>query len=355
MEMLLLTMLVKIVPTFFCANKQQCQISANPSTPTPRTPIRQPRLTGSNPKWEQQNLHLLNGKLYSSHIPCEQYCHYKCDHCELYGHLWYNCPTYKCPICQESCSKKPKNCPRIIPPLVTEVHITNVPPPYVPSQWQDGRQTPFHGDILNNPMPIANCVQGHTPLCNCPCGQGMPNCLYQCIAPRPLAPVIMDCRGPQPPDVPCIHIDHCCQPFHVDIPYPHHHQELVPILEPYEIPTSRTPNQVVNHISFPAADMSVTDNPHPVTVGFTSCDAYVDAHIDAGDYGTLFEWWKMTQVCYTPSKGIMLQLFLLFFVICSFYVLWCSIYCHITSSLCLTSYYAILASYHAICLWTMLT
>ena len=91
-------------------------------------------------------------------IPREMYCHHKCDHCELYGHLCYDCPAYTCPICHENCGKKPKNCPCIIPPPNTEVQVVDVPPPYFLPQQQDGRQTPFHNNVLDNPMPIADQV-----------------------------------------------------------------------------------------------------------------------------------------------------------------------------------------------------
>jgi len=72
METLSPTVLVKTAPMFFHAN-QQHQMSANPNimTLTPCTPTRQPKLTSNDPKWDCQNPHLLNGKLYSLHISCE--------------------------------------------------------------------------------------------------------------------------------------------------------------------------------------------------------------------------------------------------------------------------------------------
>jgi len=159
------TVLVNTAPTFFrTAVQQQQQRPPNIASPTPQTPSGQLKLSSSNTKWTGQNPHLLNGKLCSSHIPREEYRHYKCDHCTLFGHLRYDCPAYKCPVCNTNCGKKPKNCPRIIPPLNTEVRVIDVPPPYAPRSQQDGRQTPFHGPILNNPTPIANRVQGHIPL-----------------------------------------------------------------------------------------------------------------------------------------------------------------------------------------------
>jgi len=172
------------------------------------------------------------------------------------------------------------------------MHIVDVPPPYFapPSQRQDGRQTPFHSEALNNPVPIADCVHGRVPLRNRSRGRGVPSRPYQRIAPRPLAPIINDMHQTRHANVPRIHINHRRQPFRADIPYPHHHRELVPVLDPYEIPTSRTPNQVVDYIDFPAANMSVTYNPRPTAVGFRSRDAFIDARIDAGDYGELFEW-----------------------------------------------------------------
>jgi len=292
MESLSPTVLIKTAPTFFHANQQR-QMSANPNiaSPTPRTPTGQLKLTGNNPKWDRQNPHLLNGKLYSSHVPCEQYRHYKCDHCDLYEHLRYDCPAYKCPVCQTSCGKKPKTCPKIIPPLVMQMHMVDVPPPYcLPSMRQDGRQMPFHSETLNNPVPIADHVCRRVPLRNRSRGRGMPSHPYQRIAPRPLAPIINDMCQTRHADIPRIHIDHRRQPFRADIPYPHHHRELVPVLDPYEIPTSRTPNQVVDYVNFPAANMSVTYNPRPTVVGFRSRDTFIDACIDAGDYGELFEW-----------------------------------------------------------------
>ena len=119
MESLSPTVLVKTAPTFFHTNQQR-QMSANPNiaSPTPRTPTGQLKLTGNNPKWDRQNPHLLNGKLYSSHVPREQYRHYKCDHCDLYGHLRYDCLAYKCPVCQTNCGKKPKTWLKIIPTTV---------------------------------------------------------------------------------------------------------------------------------------------------------------------------------------------------------------------------------------------
>jgi len=201
-------------------------------------------------------------------------------------------PIHKCPVCQTNCGKKPKTCPKIIPPLITQTHIVDIPPPYFapPSQHQDGRQTPFHSETLNNPIPIADRVRGRVPLRNCSHGRGMPSRPYQRIAPRPLAPIVNDMRQSRHTDVPRIHINHRRQPFRADIPYPHHHRELVPVLDPYEIPTNRTPNQVVDYIDFPTANMSVTYNPRPTAIGFCSCDAFIDARIDAGDYGELFEW-----------------------------------------------------------------
>jgi len=293
MESLLLTVLVKTAPTFFHANQQR-QTSTNPNvaSQTPRTPTRQPKLISNNPKWDRQNPHLLNGKLYSSHILREQYRHYKCDHCDLYGHLRYDCPTYKCPVCQTNCGKKPKTCPKIILPLIMQTHVVDIPPPYfaLPSQCQDGRQMPFHSEALNNPVPIADRVRRRVLLRNRSRGRGMPSHPYQRITPCPLAPVINDMHQTRHADVPRIHIDHCQQPFHADIPYPHHHRELVPVLDPYEIPTKRTPNQVVDYINFPTANMSVTYNPRPIAMGFRSRNAFINAGIDAGDYGELFEW-----------------------------------------------------------------
>jgi len=286
------TVLVNTAPAFFRANaQQQQQRPPNVASPTPQTPSGQPKLSSGNPKWARQNPHLLNGKLYSSHVPREEYRHYKCDHCTLFGHLHYDCPAYKCPVCNTNCGKKPKNCPQIIPPLNTEVRVVDVPPPYAPRSRQDGRQTPFHGPIMTNPTPIANRVQGHTPLRNRSRGRGMPSRPYQRTTPRPLAPIITDNRGQgHHPDVPCINIDHRQQPFREDLPPPTLHREHIPVLAPFEIPTSRTPYQVVDHVTFPAADMSVTYQPRPSVVGFRSRDAYIDARIDAGDYGTLFEW-----------------------------------------------------------------
>ena len=285
-------MLVSTAPAFFRASvQQQQQYPPNVTSPTSQTPSGQPKLSSSNPKWTGQNPHLLNGKLCSSHVPCKEYCHYKCDHCTLFGHLRYDCPAYKCPVCNTNCGKKPKNCPRIIPPLNTEVRVVDVPPPYAPRSRQDGRQTPFHGPILNDPTPIANRVQGHTPLRNRSRGRGTSSRPYQRVTPRPLAPVITDNRGlRRHADVPRINIDHRQPPFHAHIPPPIVRRELVPVLDHYEIPTSRTPNQVVDYIDFPAANMSITYNPCPTAVGFRSRNAFIDARIDAGDYGDLFEW-----------------------------------------------------------------
>jgi len=132
-ETLLPTVLMKTAPVFFHASaQQQQQRPPNVVSPTPQTPSGQPKLSSGNPKWAGQNPHLLNNKLCSSHVPCKEYRHYKCDHCTLFGHLRYDCPAYKCPVCNENCGKKPKNCPHIIPPLNTEVQVVDVPPPYVP-------------------------------------------------------------------------------------------------------------------------------------------------------------------------------------------------------------------------------
>jgi len=232
--------LIKTAPAFFRASaQQQQQRPPNVASPIPQTPSGQPKLSSSNPKWTGQNPHLLNGKLYSLHIPREEYCHYKCDHCTLFGHLRYDCPAYKCPVCNENCGKKPKNCPCIIPPLNTEVQVADVPPPYAPQSRQDRRQTPFHGPTLTDPTPIVNRVQGHTPLRNRSQGRGTPSRPYHRITPRPLAPIITDNRRlRRPTDVPHINIDHRQPPFCANIPPPIVRRELVPLLEHYEIPTS---------------------------------------------------------------------------------------------------------------------
>jgi len=120
------TVLVSTAPAFFRANaQQQQQRPPNVASPTPQTPSGQSKLSSSNPKWAGQNPHLLNGKLCSSHVPREEYRHYKCDHCTLFGHLCYDCPAYKCPVCYTNCGKKPKNCPRIIPPNLYVVFETS--------------------------------------------------------------------------------------------------------------------------------------------------------------------------------------------------------------------------------------
>ena len=64
-------------------------------------------------------------------------------------------------------------------------------------------------------------------------------------------------------------------------------RELVPLLEHYEIPTSRTLHQVVDRVAFPSADMTVT---YYLTVEFQFYDEYIEACVEAGAYGTLFEW-----------------------------------------------------------------
>jgi len=125
-ETLLPTVLVTTAPTFFRASaQQQQQRPPNVRSPTPQTPSGQPKLSSGNPKWTGQNPHLLNGKLCSSHVPREEYRHYKCDYCTLFGHLRYDCPAYKCPVCNTNCGKKPKNCPRIIPPLTPNLYVVS--------------------------------------------------------------------------------------------------------------------------------------------------------------------------------------------------------------------------------------